>query len=165
MPLINTGWMDRISKQYTYAVTLLGTSGTPEVAAQSVVGGQADAGWRFNAAGTTNRRQGTWGGNYDDWVDTLDPSPGVLYEIRATKQSGSESALDTGNLATWEALSATVTYALSNNLQDGTTEDIVLKIEVRDAATQTIQDTGYYKISVTSSASVPGPGVPGESTP
>jgi hypothetical protein len=150
LPLLNIGWID--GGKISFTVSLLGTSGSPETASRETTG-TATAGWRFNADGTTNRRQGTWGGNYDDWALPNSPEPGSTFEIRATRQSGTETSLDVGNLLTWESLSTTITYELSNGKEDNSTEDIVLKIEVRDAATQTIQDTGYYKISVKSNSS------------
>lgn len=152
MPLINTGWMDRVASGISFVISLLGTVSTPEEATRTVTGGEAIAGWRFNADGTTDRRQGSWATGYDDWATPTGYTPGNDYQIRASKESGTETALSTGNLATWENLSSTITYELSNNAQDNSTIDIVLKIEVRDTSTQTIQDTGYYKISCTSNS-------------
>lgn len=144
------GIMDPIRDFVTFTISLLGTASVPEEATRTVSGSTAVAGWRFNTDGTTDRRQGSYTLGYDDWATPTGYTPGTEYEIRATRQSGSETSLSTGNLATWEALSSNIVYELSNNAQDGSTLDIVLKIEIRDTATQTVQDTGYYKISVTS---------------
>jgi len=150
MILTRIGIMDRIGNLISFTISLLGTVSVPEEASRTVVGGTAIAGWRFNTDGTTDRRQGAWSTGYDDWATPTGYTPGTQFEIRATRDSGSETALDSGNLDTWEALTSTITYELSNNAQDNSTEDIVLLIEVRDTETQTVQDSGYYKISATS---------------
>lgn len=152
MPLFYIGYIDQYAQQIIFTISLLGTASVPEEATRIVTGGGAYAGWRFNTDGTTDRRQGSYALGYDDWATPTGHTPGPQYEIRATRQSGSETVLYAGNLNTWEALSSNIVYELYNNLQNGTTQDIVLKIEIRDTATQTVQDTGYYKISVTSNA-------------
>lgn len=163
MPLINSGWLDRVAVQISYVISLLGTVSTPETATDVVAGGTAYAGWRFNADGTTDIRQNTWTTGYDDWATPQTPPPAATFDIRATKQSGTKAALDTGNLNTWESLSGTITYDINNAAQDDSTEDIVIKVEIRKADSQEVQDTGYYKMAATSqSTGLPGPG---EATP
>jgi len=139
------------SRPIVYVISLLGTLGTPEEATNTDTDARAEAGFRFNTDGTTDIRQGdSYTLSHDDWADPASASPGALYEIRATKSSGSESSLSTGTLNSWQALSSNRTYELLNNFQNNSTMDIVLKIEVRDVATQTIQDTGYYKLEAIS---------------
>lgn len=129
-------------------IQLEGTSGSPILATRTATG-TARAGWRFNGTllnggGTYDRRQGSWA-YYSDWAVPTSPDPSSDYDIRATRQSGSETSLTTGNLNTWENLATTREYSIDNNV-DGTTKDMVIKVEIRDTATQTIQATGYYKI-------------------
>lgn len=131
-----------------YTIQLQGTLGSPILATRTATG-TARAGWRFNGTllnggGTYDRRQGTWA-YYSDWAVPTSPDPSASYDIRATRQSGSETSLTTGNLNTWENLATTREYSIDNAV-DGTTKDMVIKVEIRDTATQTIRATGYYKI-------------------
>jgi len=147
MALFLAGWIDGFKQ--VFPISLLGTSESPEEAERTTTG-TATAGWKFKTDGTTDQREGAWNTDYDDWHDPPTGNPGNSYEIRATKESGTESSLGTGSLATWEALSSDISYILSNSDEDSSTIDIVLKIEIRDAQEQVVRGTGYYKISCTS---------------
>ena len=144
MPLLWAGIIDKLGG-IVYVISLLGTEPDPEEATRST-SSTAVAGWRFNADGTTDRRQGSWSAGYDDWATPTSGTPGNGYEIRATLLSGDTPT--TGNLSTWEALSSTITWELSNSTAS-TTLTCDLKIEIRDTSTQTVQDTGYYRITAT----------------
>jgi len=150
MPLINIGYIDGL--KLPHQISLLGTEGTPVVATRTVTGGTAVAGWRFLQDGTTDKRQGSWSVGFDDWYDGSNSTPGDSYEIRATRLSGSETTLATGNLGTWEVLDSTRTYELSNSNEDNSTMTIALKIEIRDVSENVVRDTGYYDISAKSNA-------------
>ncbi len=122
------------------AVTLSGTLGSPNLATRTITG-TARAGWRFEADKETYRRQGTWTNFNENWLD----GAGAVadYEIRATKESGDDP--DSGGLDIWLSLAGNRAWEIANSA-NGTMKECVLKIEIRDANTLTIRDTGYYKI-------------------
>jgi hypothetical protein len=130
---------------YIYTVSLDGTLSTPVTARRSA-NGTARAGWRFEGTDPADidRRQGAYS-YYNDWVSPNTPDPSGDHDIRATRQSGTETTLTVGTLNTWQNLSTNRSYEIHNNV-NGTTKTMLLKIEIRDTATQTLQDTGYYYI-------------------
>lgn len=106
--------------------------------------GSAAAGWRFERPATVDRLQSFWSSHHY-WGAPTGGSDGDDYEIKATKNSGSTPTGAAIN--TWLALSTTRSWQV-NRSSLGTTS-CNLTIEIRDAATQTVQDSQTYTMSAT----------------
>ncbi len=77
--------------------------------------------------------------SYTSWVTPQSETNAALYEVRATKVSGDAFQPTGSALGTWLPLTSDRGWDL--NLTGVGRFDCVLTIEIRDAATQTIQDT------------------------
>lgn len=121
----------------------VGLPGSTQSASRSVTDpSNANAGWRFNADGTVDRRQGSWSYNHD-WCDPTGGTPGDDFEIRCTVDSGSTpTGSSTGS---WLSLASTCSWSLSQTSVGSKTAS--LTIEIRDVATETLQDSQTYAIS------------------
>ena len=105
----------------------------------------ANAGWRFGLDGEVDRRRGSWSLGHHDWCTPTGGTPGDDFEIRCTKNSGTNP---TGSgLGTWLALSSDRNWQLAQTVVGSKTCN--LTIEIRDAATQTVQDSQTYTITAT----------------
>ena len=107
----------------------------------------ANAGWQFNVDGTVDRRQGSWSYNHD-WGTPTGGTPGTDYEIKCAVNSGTTPSGD--SVATWLALTSARTWTLSQTTVGSKTCN--LTIEIRDAATQTVQDSQTYTVTATVNA-------------
>lgn len=104
----------------------------------------ASAGWRFNRDATVDRLQSSWAFLHQ-WGTPSGGTDGDDYEVRFTKNSGTTPS--GSSLNTWLALSATRSVTLSRSSIGSSTCN--LTVEIRDVATQTVQDSGTYTITAT----------------
>lgn len=106
--------------------------------------------WRWNNNGTVDTGIGivgiTWTYSHD-WAVTPAAGIGDDYEIRVTLDSGDTPGSGNITLSTWEALTSNQSIGLQNP-DAATTKSCTLTVEIRDAATQTIQDTQVYTLEM-----------------
>jgi hypothetical protein len=105
-------------------------------------------GWRVNRDGKVYRQQST-GDNgwtyYEDWHETPAVDAGDDYEVRFTKNSG-DVVTHGVSMGVWYALSSNRQIQYEVNTMVGAKSGN-FTIEIRDAATQTLQDSGVYTMS------------------
>jgi len=119
--------------------------GSTQSASRSVTDpANANAGWQFNVDGTVDRRQGSWSYNHD-WGAPTGGTPGTDYEIKCILNSGSTPSGD--SVGTWLALTSARSWTLSQTTVGS--KSCNLTIQIRDAATSTLQDSQTYTIAVT----------------
>lgn len=106
------------------------------------------AGLRVNRDGTIDRyRQNLSGYSYlNDWADPAAADVGDDYEVRLTVNSGA-SPTHGNTTGTWLALSAARYWWLNRSTLGTSTAEWL--IEIRDVATQTLQDSDTFSISAT----------------
>lgn len=105
------------------------------------IGNTATAGFNFYSNGTYDEFQGGAG---PDWITPSGSGVGSDYEIRCTKNSGTDPS--GSSLNSWLALSSTRQWYLQRTSFGTTTCN--LTIQIRDSLTQTVQDSGTYIITV-----------------
>lgn len=118
---------------------------TEQISIEVNINNTARAGWRFESDGTVSDYQGgTY--NYDhDWGTPTQTGAGDDFEVRVTKNSGTTPL---GNdLNTWFAMSASRRWYLVRSTEG--TDTCNLTVEIRDADTETLQDTQTYTIQAT----------------
>lgn len=134
------------------AMTAAGGSGfqvnlpatTQAASDMSVFPDDATAGWRFNRDGTIDRQTFTWAYR-NDWGTPTGGTDGDDYEIKVALNSGTTP---TGlTMGVWYALTGSRVFYLTRSPVGNTSCN--LTVSIRDAATQTVQDTQTYTISVT----------------
>jgi hypothetical protein len=101
-------------------------------------------GWRVDRDGKVYRQSWTSDTNWidhEDWHDTPAVDAGDDYEVRFTKNSGDVATGAT--MGVWYALTADRQIQYSETGMAGSFSGN-FTIEIRDAATQTLQDSGVY---------------------
>jgi len=102
--------------------------------------GTATAGFSFKSNGDIENLG--LSGTDSTWINKT--GLGSSYEVKAILSSGDGPSGPAFNV--WHILSSTRTWTLSNN--SGGTNDCVLSVSIRDTATDTVQDTANFTISV-----------------
>jgi len=99
---------------------------------------------RLNTDGTITKDDGNLA-NYTDteWVSPTSTGIGSSYEVRATMTSG---VTPVGTFNSWIALSTNRTWSLSRSNLGTTTSAFTL--EIRDTATDTVQDSASISFNV-----------------
>lgn len=90
----------------------------------------------------TMLNDGTGSGGFDSVPWLVGGTNGSAFEVRATVTSGS---LSSGTTGSWLALSATRSWTVTRSSLGGKT--CTFTLEVRDAATQTVQDTASITLT------------------
>jgi hypothetical protein len=148
---------DALSSQPTEAITLEGTSGSPE-AFYDMAGSNANdmvMGWRFGSDGNVYKYESIYnvGGNglylysSSTWNNI---TPSQTYYIRVTNFGGTKnlSTPDSDTLNSWIALSSNRDFRIrdSRDLLSYADENMVMKVEIAsDSGGSNILDTGYYE--------------------
>lgn len=78
------------------------------------------------------------------WFDPTSTGIGDLYEIYVSVSSG---VTPSGTLNTWLALSSNRTWSVTDAINDGSSRSSTLAVQIRDAATQTVQDTATVTLT------------------
>lgn len=100
------------------------------------------ASYTLNTSGIVQKTEGGSTTTLETWL-LVGASSG--YEARATVLSGDSP---TGSaLATWLALSTTRAWTLTDAVNDGIPLTCSLSVEIRDTATNTVQDTAIITIT------------------
>lgn len=106
------------------------------------------AGWRIERDGDVGRLRSTSGSPYSDvanWADPVTADVGDAYEVRLTVNSGISPSGQAVN--SWLALTSDRSWYLVQTFEGSKSNNCT--IQIRDAATQTVQDSGTYTMSVT----------------
>ena len=78
------------------------------------------------------------------WFDPTSTGVGDNYEIYVSVTSG---VTPTGTLNTWLALSSNRTWSVTDTISDGTARSTTLAVQIRDVATETVQDTATVTLT------------------
>jgi hypothetical protein len=78
------------------------------------------------------------------WFDPNSTGIGDLYEIYVSVSSG---VTPSGTLNTWLALSSNRTWSVTDAIDDPSSRSSTLAVQIRDAATQTVQDTATVTLT------------------
>lgn len=109
----------------------------------------AYAGFRFLRSGSVQRVQAatlSWG-SFEDWIAPKNATVGDDYELRLTLNSGTFPAGGGLSAGTWYSLDQTRSFYHSRTSPGTLAYNITA--EVRDVATETIQDSATYTATAT----------------